>query len=169
MGQEFTINSQAIENKINSLLPSQAGFGAGIDFSASTTIIPIIDLTETAEGSQVRPDLQTAISHGSATVVSVLASTTTTIANTPGYWRFQGNVLVYGASGCQFKLNDGTTDKIIFNDGGSPAVTNMQVNKDFIVYLTAGDSLIIQSGTSVALYGNIRQIATLDGTLVNPI
>ena len=67
MGQEFTINSQAIENKINSLLPSQAGFGAGIDFSASTTIIPIIDLTETAEGSQVRPDLQTAISHGSAT------------------------------------------------------------------------------------------------------
>ena len=51
MGQEFTINSAAIESKINELLPSQGGYGAGIDFSASTTIIPIIDLTETASGS----------------------------------------------------------------------------------------------------------------------
>ena len=58
MAQEFTINSEAIESKINQLLPSQAGFGAGIDFSASTMVIPIVDLTETAEGSGLRQDLQ---------------------------------------------------------------------------------------------------------------
>ena len=62
MAQEFTINSSAIESKINQLLPSQGGFGAGVDFSASTMVIPIVDLTESAEGSDVRQDLQTAFS-----------------------------------------------------------------------------------------------------------
>ena len=62
MAQEFTINSSAIENKINQLLPSQGGFGAGIDFSASTMVIPIVDLTESAEGGTARQDLQTALS-----------------------------------------------------------------------------------------------------------
>ena len=46
MAQEFTINSESIESKINQLLPSQGGKGAGIDFSASTMVIPIVDLTE---------------------------------------------------------------------------------------------------------------------------
>jgi len=54
LGQEFIINSAALENKINQLLPSQGGKGAGFDLSASTQIVPIVDLTETAEGSEVR-------------------------------------------------------------------------------------------------------------------
>ena len=33
MGQEFTIKSAKIEEKINQLLPTQGGFGAGVDFS----------------------------------------------------------------------------------------------------------------------------------------
>jgi len=44
MGQEFFINSQNLENKIRELLPSQGGAGAGFDLTASTQIIPIIDL-----------------------------------------------------------------------------------------------------------------------------
>ena len=62
MAQEFTIKSQDIEDKINQLLPSQGGQGAGIDFSASTMVIPVVDLTETAEGSSLRQDLQTSLS-----------------------------------------------------------------------------------------------------------
>ena len=77
MAQEFTINSQAIETKINQLLPSQGGFGAGIDFSASTMVIPIVDLTETASGSSLRVDLQTSMSHKSQTAFSVQNATTT--------------------------------------------------------------------------------------------
>ena len=57
MAQEFTINSTAIEDKINQLLPSQGGFQPGVDFSASTMVIPIVDLTETAEGSDVQVNL----------------------------------------------------------------------------------------------------------------
>ena len=85
MAQEFTINSEAIESKINSLLPSQGGFGAGIDFSASTMIIPTIDLTETASGSSLRVDLQSAFSHAGITAFNV-SNATTTIVSTTGYW-----------------------------------------------------------------------------------
>jgi hypothetical protein len=58
LAEEFIIKSQAIEDKVNQLLPSQGGFQAGVDFSASTMVIPIIDLTETAEGGTTRQDLQ---------------------------------------------------------------------------------------------------------------
>ena len=63
MAQEFTIKSQSIEDKINQLLPSQGGFQPGVDFSASTMVIPIVDLTETAEGSSLRQDLQLSLIH----------------------------------------------------------------------------------------------------------
>ena len=52
VGSEYFINSQELENKVRNLLPSQGGAGAGFDLSASTQIIPIIDLTESAEGSK---------------------------------------------------------------------------------------------------------------------
>ena len=66
VGSEYFINSQELENKVRNLLPSQGGAGAGFDLSASTQIIPIIDLTESAEGSNVRADLQTALSFKTA-------------------------------------------------------------------------------------------------------
>jgi hypothetical protein len=83
LGQEFTIKSAKIEEKINQLLPTQGGFQPGVDFSASTMVIPIVDLTETAEGSQLRSDLQTSLSLNSITAFSVV-NTTTTLINTTG-------------------------------------------------------------------------------------
>jgi len=49
VGQEFFINSATLEAKVRELLPSQGGAGAGFDLSASTQIIPVINLTESAE------------------------------------------------------------------------------------------------------------------------
>ena len=86
MGQEYFINSQELQNKINNLLPSQGGLGAGIDLSASTQIVPIVDLTESAEGSNVRQDLQTAFSHKSSNFTLTVNATNTLINNT-GYYR----------------------------------------------------------------------------------
>ena len=91
MAQEFTIKSTAIEDKINQLLPSQGGFQAGVDFSASTMVIPVVDLTESAEGSNLRQDLQSAFSHKTATTFNVSA-TTTTVINTTGYWKLIATV-----------------------------------------------------------------------------
>ena len=110
MAQEFTINSTAIESKINQLLPSQGGFGAGVDFSASTMVIPIVDLTETAEGSDVRPDLQTSLSFNSVTS-NFVNNTTTSIVITTGYYRVFGNNVMNTTSGSSFNLFDGATAK----------------------------------------------------------
>ena len=109
MAQEFTIKSEEIESKINQLLPSQGGFGAGVDFSASTMVIPIIDLTETAEGSSVRPDLQSAMSHNQITAFSVTNASNTVLVNTTGYFRVFGLAYTNSSASANINLFDGTT------------------------------------------------------------
>ena len=166
MAQEFTIKSEDIESKINQLLPSQGGFGAGVDFSASTMVIPIVDLTETAEGSSLRSDLQTSLSLNTVTAFSV-TNQTTTIINTTGYFRIFGSASIIASSGFLINLTDGTTTKNLFlgNSNGAESITPF----DFIVFSEAGDSVQIQSfdaNTTVA--GCSRQIADLQGNLVNP-
>lgn len=176
MGSEYFINSQELENKVRDLLPSQGGAGAGFDLSASTQIIPIIDLTESAEGSNIRQDLQTSLSHGSISSFAVANATTTIISNT-GYFRVFGamsTVNTTNASDVNLSISDGSTDKIIL-DGRvdvqySSAGSTSPLSFDFIVFLSAGDSLkAISDGTSLGIRGCTRQIASIDGTLVNPI
>ena len=170
MAQEFTIKSTAIEDKINQLLPSQGGAGAGIDFSASTMVIPIVDLTETAEGSALRQDLQTSLSLTSVTSFSVL-NTTTTLINTTGYYRVFGNAEIQGSGVISFTLTDGFTSKILTRFiGGSGASTNQGNNLfDFNVFLEAGESLTCTSTSNVVLgRGVTRQIADINGNLINP-
>ena len=166
MAQEFTINSSAIETKINQLLPSQGGFGAGVDFSASTMVIPIIDLTETAEGSQVRQDLQTALSFDSIESFSV-TNTTTNIIITTGYFRVFGAYTGLGSNTSSFTLNDGASDKKILEFGFVSGASG-NLSFDFIVKLQAGDILKATSGSANAsLLGATKQIADLAGNL-NP-
>lgn len=174
MAQEFTINSSSIESKINQLLPSQGGFGAGVDFSASTMVIPIVDLTETAEGSNVRADLQTALSHKNVTSFSVNGATTT-LVNTTGYFRVFGSATVLcGSASTQsvnFGINDGSTTKIVWELSIPTAVASNVMtsgNYDFIVFLEAGVSLQSSAGTNAEVTGCTRQIADIDGNLVNP-
>lgn len=174
MGQEFTIKSETIESKINQLLPSQGGYGAGVDFSASTVVIPIVDLTETAEGSVLRQDLQTSLSFTSATAFEV-QNTTSTLVNTTGYYKVFGAFSAISSSSAlgigTFSLTDGLSTKKLINFY-SPA--NATVNRslesfNFIVFLEAGDSLTAtSSSTSVRLSGTTRQIADISGNLVNP-
>jgi hypothetical protein len=168
MAQEFTINSSAIESKINQLLPSQGGFGAGVDFSASTMVIPIVDLTETAEGSDVRVDLQTALSLNSVTSYLV-NNTTTTIVATTGYYRVFGTVTNFAATACRFELTDGITTKRIREFSFDSGTNAIALGYDFNVFLQAGVSLVGVSGAAAAtLTGTTRQIADISGNLVNP-
>ncbi len=173
MGQEFIIKSQKLEDKVNQLLPSQGGFQAGVDLSASTTVIPIIDLTETAEGSDVRADLQTAFSLASATTFSVSnTSGTQTLVNTTGYYKVDYNFFTLGSPGQgNIFINDGSTNKIIVSLGGYLSGTSYYVAPvigQTMVLLKAGDSLLsFTSGTST-LVTTTRQIADLAGNLVNP-
>jgi hypothetical protein len=174
VGSEYFINSQELEDKVRNLLPSQGGAGAGFDLSASTQIIPIIDLTESAEGSNVRQDLQTAISFDSSTTFLVQGATSTIISNT-GYFRVFGNFGAVNSAGAgyygAFILNDGATDKelgryLAQNGTGQGPIGYIF---DFTVKLKAGDILkCISSASQVVLSGVTRQIADIDGVLTNP-
>jgi hypothetical protein len=175
LGQEFTIKSENIESKINQLLPTQGGYGAGVDFSASSMIVPIIDLTETAEGSGLRQDLQTSFSLNTVSSFSI-NNASSTLVNTTGYFRVFGNIALENRSTADgianFQLTDGTTTKIIYELRISPDASKVGLtsNFDFIVFLPAGNSLIGQSGhTTCNIIGCTRQIADINGNLTNPI
>jgi len=177
MGQEYFINNQELEDKVRKLLPSQGGAGAGFDLSASTQIIPIVDLTESAEGSNLRQDLQTSLGLDSTTSTNITATTTTFVNNT-GYFRLYGNIYIGSAnspstnSEAFISVTDGSTSKILFKvrqDSISSVARTQNVPFDFVVFLEAGHSL---SGTTSDSQSEIqvasRQIASIDGTLTNP-
>lgn len=170
MGQEYFINSQELEDRVRSLLPSQGGAGAGFDLSASTQIIPVIDLTESAEGSNVRQDLQTALSFSDVTSFDV-TNTTTTIINNTGYFRIFGNANIIPGSGAldeTFLLSDGASDKVIkgFKNFGNPV--GQQLTYDFIVFIAAGNLCKITATVQARFIGCTRQIADINGNLNNP-
>lgn len=174
MGQEFVIKSTAIEDKINQLLPSQGGFEPGVDFSASTTVIPIVDLTETAEGSALRQDLQTASSFN--TTAFAVNNTTTTVISTTGYYKVIGVSTIVTSTSADSEnsliINDGTSDKTIWAHRILSSSSNLQgtsVNVEQIVFLPAGHSLKIKSVNAPSdIVGSVRQIADISGNLVNP-
>ena len=166
MAQEFVIKSQILEDKINQLLPSQGGFQAGVDLSASTQIIPIVDLTESAEGSNLREDLQTATDFAT-TYNNVVNATNTVIVNTTGFYKItltsQGTV-----GNTEVNMFDGSTSKIIkkYFFGSS---SNVYVD-EFIVFLSAGLSLRASSSSgNVGINIHSRQIADIAGNLTNPL
>ena len=173
MGSEYFINSQELEDKVRQLLPSQGGAGAGFDLSASTQIIPIIDLTESAEGSNIRQDLQTSLSFKSQTSYDVKNTTSTIISNT-GYYRILGTVtavLQSGSINAKFLINDGASTKTIWliDFVGTSVDGVIAQSYDFTVFLTAGDIFQAQtSDTAIRLTGSTRQIANIDGQLTNP-
>ena len=168
MGQEFVIKSTTLEDKINQLLPSQGGAQAGVDLSASTTIIPIVDLTESAEGSLLRQDLQSALSHTSCTTFNISNAIDTVMVNTTGYFRvfgsYNGDTTAFG----NIELYDGATEKRIasFN---SQTVSSFQEAFDFIVFLSAGDTLQGTASSAASLVGVTRQLADINGNLTNPL
>jgi len=172
MASEFVINSSAIESKINQLLPSQGGYGAGVDFSASTMVIPIVDLTESADGSALRADLQTSLSLNSITHTRVAASTDQVLISTTGYYRVFGNVIAQNNGEQNFKLTDGTTTKVVQQFLVSTLSSQAISSFDFIVFLPAGVSFTATStATAAANYISVstRQIATITGELVDPL
>ena len=167
MAQEFVIKSAEIEDKINQLLPSQGGFQAGVDFSASTMVVPIVDLTETAEGSSLRLDLQKATDF--ATTQTLASNNTQTAANTPGFYKVVGSGQYRNNTNITVFINDGATSKIIQEFDGTTATDQVFAFED-IIFLRAGDSLQANTtSTDAYVYLFTRQIADISGNLVNPL
>lgn len=172
MAQLIRITSEALQSTIRRLLPSQQGFGE--DLQASNVITPIIDLTPTAEGSQLPGYVQQALAFGSQTVFDV-DGTTSTITSTPGFYRVIGVSTIIPDSGSarrnSISLTDGLSTKAVWRMG-IPSSTDagaLTESFDFVVFLRAGDSLTITAAGFSFVTGSIRQLATVTGELVNPV
>lgn len=167
-----TVTSETLQAKLRELLPSQQGFGT--DISASDTIIPVIDLTGAAEGTDVPIQLQEAFSFGSQNAFTSLIAGTTTVINTTGFYRVKYYVYIdnVAATTQEFtiRLNDGATTKTIGHFQKSATVTTFNLIDEFTLFLGAGDSLeVVNVGTAFKVYGSYRQIADVNGNLVNPV
>ena len=165
----ITVNSEALQEQIRDLLPSQNGFGS--ELQASNVITPIIDLTATAEGSTLPVSMQQALAFGSQTAFSARGGTDT-IVNTTGFYRVTG---VYTAASnasnatASIDITDGISSKRLFLFTREPNGGAQAVNIDFIVFMTPGNSLsATTSDSSLTIAGSSRQIGLGDGTLVNP-
>jgi hypothetical protein len=173
LGQEFFVKSKTLEDKVRQVLPSQGGLGAGFDLSASTQIIPIVDLTESAEGSTLRADLQSALSFNTITNFTVVNATTDIITNT-GFYRVFGilnHTIGNPTANGFFRFDDGATQKIFwYSQPNSSSITGfVQSQFDFNVFIGAGEKLTCVSSSADCLFvGATRQLATINQELVNP-
>lgn len=170
MAQIKSIVSEALQAQIRRLLPSQQGFDE--DLQASNVIVPIIDLTNTAEGTGLPVQLQQAQAFGSQTAFSL--SNSSAVLNTAGFYLVQSNVSINTGSftQCTVTLSDGLTTKVIYDVNNvfatsAASVSHQELN--FTVFLRSGDSCTFaSSATSGRFTGSYRQIADVNGNLVNP-
>ena len=172
MAQIIPIVSDALQSTIRRLLPSQNGFGE--DLQAQNVIVPIIDLTPSAEGSGLPVDLSRSLAFGSQTAFDI-NNTTTTLANTPGFYRVIGTMAAENSSSSvklmNFTLSDGFSTKVIYGMEIQPDTSKLQFvsQYDFNVFLAAGITLSgVTDSNTANLRGSVRQIATSTGELVNP-
>ena len=120
--------------------------------------------------------MQSAFSHKTITNFDV-TNTTTTVLNTPGYYKAKGTVSLFPGSGgteeCDIVINDGATTKSLYKISLDVTTTSTNiynvVNFDVDFVLQAGDTFEVTSTqNSVSVIGAVRQIASIDGTLTNP-
>jgi len=168
--QNYEIVNPGLETQVAALLPSVAGYGGNL--RSTNTIIPVVDLTAAAEGSNVPESLQQAIAFGSQTAFAANNSSVV-VANTPGFYRIFAASQMKSSSGDvsnSFTMTDGISVKTIWEQkfrAGTGA--EAALNIDFIVFLDAGESITAVSNANNAyLLGSSRQVATNDGTLVTP-
>ena len=175
MAQITSVTSESLQAQIRTLLPSQQGFGE--DLQASNVIVPIVDLTSTAEGSSLPSNLQTALAFGSQTSFDV-SNTTSELITTTGFYRITGTATVRNvASGTVplvelfFRDTSGGVNKVFWalNGGLSSGNASFAADFDYTVFIAADVQVRCKAETSDAkCTGSTRQIADISGNLVNP-
>lgn len=173
------VTSESLERKFRDVFPAQGGAELIQDLYAAGTIQPVIDFSSVAEGSVLAPNLQTAWDF--STGANQVSNATTTLVTTTGFWQVdltfsdadaQSGGAVADLRGRIF-IDDGATTKTVWGisrgiGAGTPAIAVS--DGSFVVFLRSGDEL--KANTSAAncvLDVWYRQIADVNGTLVNPL
>ncbi|WP_348671606.1 hypothetical protein [uncultured Idiomarina sp.] len=171
--QNYEVQSPAIETLLRTQLPSVAGYGGLV--RATNTIIPVFDVSAAAEGSTLPFELQNALAFGSQTAFEA-ANTNADIATVPGFYRVTGTFTVVSNTGsiqrAAINLIDATPTTKIVQQVFVPA--SLGVNSffntpfDLVIFLNTGEKINVSATSTSTIAGSIRQIATSDGTLVEP-
>jgi len=168
------VTDEALEKRFRDTFRSQGGAELVDDLYAQGVIVPVVDFTAAATGQQLGQNLQTAVDF-STSLVSKNSAGTSTLTTSPGFWRFYGQASIdyFGnpAEEVRIRLTDGFSTKIIWNlrgivvTGSNSAVSS---SFDLVVFLRSGDSASVQVNNGGAIDLAYRQIATVNGDLVNP-
>lgn len=172
------VTDEALEKKFRDSFKSQGGAELVNDLFASGVIVPVVDFSDAAAGSVLPTELQQAwdFATGSALITS---TTPQTIINNTGFWKvgltYNSIIEIPGTTrvSCVIDLWDGTTSKPVFGSTAGINAATVQFDQNewsFIVFLRAGDSLrgkVQNADRNLDVW--YRQIADVNGTLVNPL
>jgi len=170
----ITVNSEALEAQIRDLLPSQSGFGS--ELQASNVIMPIIDLTATAEGSGLDTSLQQALSIDGTRFKTATTSANQVVSTITGFVRCFGTFVSMeadssGSYNPNLYLYDGSTKYSLIDNALISGVTAQTFDTkvlDFVYFAGSGVSLRYDGASFSNIAISTRQIATITGELVNP-
>ena len=172
------VTDEALEKKFRDTFKAQGGAELVDDLYASGVIMPVVDFTSAAQGSELPSMLQTALDFGTTTTDRT-TNGTSIITSTPGFYKLYVNYCVAqrGSQAIDFVLQifDGSTAKAIWKVGQGDSTTNEDdifSTQDLIVYLRSGDKLRLvaqNSGANGFVSVSSRQIADVNGNLINPL
>ena len=174
-GFNSRITSEALETRFRQVFPAQAGAELIQDLYASGVIVPTIDFTAVAQGQFLPENLQTAWDFSTGNLQ--IRNTVGIIINTPGFWQVGVTSSVNGGGGAtqssQIFIRDPAAVTTRVFDFEVPVITQTgqtSLNDTFVVFLRAGDELRgSTTSTEVILDVWFRQIASVNGVLVNPL
>ena len=168
------VTSEALEAKFRQVFPAQGGAELVQDLFASGVIQPVVDFSSVAEGSVLAPNLQTAWDLASGFAVQKNVGSTTAINNT-GFWKISAvgevNFSVSGDRAGNIFIDDGVTSSPIWvvPDFSGNFSESFITQFEGVVFLKTGESLTLNSEQNMRISISYRQIADLNGTLVNPL
>ena len=168
------LTDEALEKRFRDTFRSQGGAELVDDLYASGVIIPVVDFTQAAEGSQLPQNLQTAWDF--STGHSQVNNGNTTIINTAGFWKIDFTAVAQVGSTttsnrATISLSDGLTSKVIWQLSRIASGTNdvfATLEQEFNVFVNSGESISVAAISNTVVDVWYRQIATVSGDLVNP-
>jgi len=165
------VTSESLEAKFRQVFPAQGGAELVQDLFASGVIQPVVDFSSVAEGSVLAPNLQTAwdFSTGSA----VTRNTTASLITNTGFWVVNATVSreLSADTSARLEIYDGSSARVIWNAFEDFTFNNADGSVTFngVVFLRSGDSLRAVVNNTSQMCNSWRQIADVNGNLVNPL
>ena len=170
----FQFRKEAIEEDLNRNFPSQGQGNPPLYYSLSEVVVPTYSINTTAEGSGLPENLQTAWDF--STDRQIAQGSTVALITNPGFWIVSWNAEMLPGGGAadvaRLQMTDGVSTKTIIEVHAQTSTATQQsiYYGNTTVFLRSGDTLQITTNQpSATIVATTRQIADLNGNLVNPL